>query len=47
MESLNLKIREIAERIKELREIEGLSCAEMANFTGVTESEYTDCESGK
>ena len=47
MEQLNLKIHEIAERIKVLREIEGLSYAEMANLTGVSEQEYIDCEAGK
>ncbi|MBR6736781.1 MAG: AMP-binding protein [Clostridia bacterium] len=47
MEELNLKIREMAERIRELREIVGLSTAEMANFTGVSEEEYINCENGK
>ena len=40
------KLREMAGRIKELREIEGLSTAEMAAKAGVAESEYEDCEAG-
>lgn len=44
---LQTKITEMAQRIKTLREIVGLSTTEMANKTGVTESEYVSCESGK
>ncbi|MBR2322255.1 MAG: AMP-binding protein [Clostridia bacterium] len=46
MEELKLKIKEISERIKELREIENVTVAEMAKLTGVTEQEYLDCENG-
>ena len=46
MEELKLKIKEISERIKELREIENVSVSEMAKLTGVTEQEYLDCENG-
>ena len=41
------EIREIALRIKELREIEGLSTSQMAVKTGVTEAEYIACEKGE
>ena len=34
---IELKIQEMAKRIKELREIEGLSIQEMALETGITE----------
>ena len=44
---LDLRIKEMARRIYELREIETLTTAEMAAKTGVTEQEYIDCESGK
>ena len=44
---LEYKIREMAGRIRELREITGLSTAEMARRTGVTEEEYRLCESGQ
>ena len=44
---LDKKIKEMAERIKELREIEGLSLSEMAEKTGVTKEEYIACEEGK
>ncbi len=44
---LDIKIKEMAGRIKELREIEGLSTAEMAIKTAVSEEEYIACESGK
>ncbi len=47
MEQLTLKIKEIASRIKELREIQNLSVLEMADFTGVSEEEYLKCEEGK
>ena len=38
--NLDLKIKAMASRIKELREIEGLSIADMAKFTDVSEEEY-------
>ena len=44
---LEFKIREMAQRIKTLREIVGLTTLEMAQKTGVTEDEYIACESGK
>ena len=44
---LQFKITEMAQRIKTLREIVGLSVEEMAAKTGVTESEYLACEAGK
>ena len=43
---LDLKIREMAGRIKELREIEGLSSEEMAKKIGVSPEEYLSCEAG-
>jgi len=45
--ALDYKIREMAARIRELREIEGLTPAMMADKTGVTVEEYTRCEAGK
>ena len=47
MTGLNYKIQEMAHRIRELREIENFTLAEMANKTGVTEQEYIDCEMGR
>ena len=47
MNDLTLKIKEIASRIKELREIQNLSISEMAKLTGVTEEEYLSCEQGE
>jgi len=44
---LDFKIKEMAGRIKELREIEGLTIAEMASKTDVSESEYIACENGE
>ena len=46
MTGLDFKIKEMAGRIRELREIEGLSVSQMAEKTGVTESEYLECENG-
>ena len=45
--ALDYKIQEMASRIKELRELEGLTTAEMAVKTDVSEAEYIECESGK
>ncbi len=47
MKELDFKIKEIAGRIKELREIENLSVSEMAARTGVSEEEYLSCEKGE
>ena len=47
MTELDYKIHEMAARIKELRQIVGLSTAQMAEKTDVTESEYIDAENGK
>ena len=47
MTGLNYKIGEIAGRIRELREIENLTIAQMAEKTAVSEEEYIACEEGK
>ncbi len=44
---LDLKIKEMAGRIKELRQIEGLSLEYMAEKTGISKEEYALCEDGK
>lgn len=44
---IDLKIQEMAMRIRELREISGYSIAEMAARTGISKEEYQNCESGK
>ncbi len=38
---------EVAQRIREMREIDGVSPEQMAQKTGVTLNEYLDYESGK
>ena len=43
---LDLKIKEMASRIRELRLIENLSTATMAEKTGITEEQYIQCEEG-
>ena len=43
---LDFKIKEMAGRIKELREIEGLTPEEMAVKTAVSTEEYIECEAG-
>ncbi len=45
--ALDYKIQEMANRIRELREIEGYTIAEMALKTNVSEEEYSDCENGR
>ena len=44
---LDYKIKEMAARIKELREIEAFTPTEMAYKTGVTTEEYLQCENGE
>ena len=46
IKELDQKIKEMAGRIRELREIEGLSIKDMAEKTGVSEAEYLACEKG-
>ncbi len=43
---ITYKMREVAARIKELREVTGLSVEEMASRTGTTPAEYLECEAG-
>ena len=43
---LDLKIKEMAARIKELRLVTGLSVEEMAARTGTSVAEYEECEAG-
>ncbi len=43
---LDVKIKEMARRIRELRDIESLSVSDMAQKTGVSEEEYLACENG-
>ena len=47
MSGLDYKIREMAGRIRELREIEALTVEEMAHKTDVTVEEYRRCENGE
>ena len=44
---LDLKLREMAQRIRELREIVGLTPEQMAGLTDVTAEEYRLCEAGE
>ena len=46
MTGLDMKIREMAARIRELREIEGFTVEEMAEKTETTVEEYVACETG-
>ena len=46
MTGMTYKIKEMATRIRELREITGLSVQEMASRTGLTVEEYEQCEAG-
>ena len=47
MTGLDFKIREVAGRIRDLREVNGLSIEEMAQRTGLSVEEYTAHEEGK
>ena len=46
MDIMEHKLKQIADRVRELRLISGLSVAEMAARTGMAESEYEACENG-
>ena len=46
MDTMEHKLKQIADRIRELRLITGMSVAEMAARTGISESEYEACETG-
>ena len=46
MTGMDFKIREVAERIRELREISGFTVDEMAQRTNLSVEEYIQCESG-
>ena len=46
MTGMDFKIREVAERIRELREISGFTVAEMAQRTNLSVEEYMQCEAG-
>ena len=46
LNDMELKIKQIASRIKELRQITGLSVETMAARTGISVSEYEECEAG-
>ena len=43
---MDYKIREVAQRIRELREISGFTVEEMAQRTGISTEEYLQCEAG-
>ena len=45
--SLDVKIKEVAARIRELRSVAGLDIHEIANEVGVTVDEYLACERGE
>ena len=47
MSGLDFKIKEMAGRIRALREIEGLEPAQMAAKTGISTEEYLRCERGE
>ena len=46
MTGITYKIKEMAQRIRELREITGLTVEEMASRTGLTVEEYEQHEAG-
>jgi len=46
MMDMDYKLREVAGRIRELRQISGLTVEEMAQRTDVSVEEYTACEAG-
>ncbi len=47
MTGMTYKMKEVAERIRELREITGLTVEDMASRTGLSVDEYIACEAGE
>ena len=47
MTGMDFKIREVAQRIRELREISGFTVEEMAQRTNLSVEEYVACEAGQ
>ena len=46
MTGMDYKIREVAQRIRELREVSGFTVEEMAQRTDLSVEEYIQCEAG-
>ena len=46
MTGMDFKIREVAGRVRELREISGFTVEEMAQRTDLSVEEYIQCEAG-
>ena len=46
IDTMEYKLKQIASRIRELRQISGLSVSDMAKETGLSEAEYEECEAG-
>ena len=46
MNTMEHKLKQIADRVRELRLISGMSISEMAARTGISEAEYEECEAG-
>ena len=44
---MDFKIREVAQRIRELREVSGFTVEQMAQRTNLSVEEYIQCEAGK
>ena len=43
---MEYKLKQIADRIRELRLVTGLTVSDMAMRMGISESEYEECEAG-
>ena len=46
MDNMEHKLKQIADRVRELRQVTGLTVADMATRMGISESEYEECENG-
>ena len=46
MDTMEYKLKQIADRIRELRLVTGLTVSDMAMRMGISESEYEECEAG-
>ena len=46
IDTMEYKLKQIASRIRELRQISGISVSDMAKETGLSEAEYEECEAG-
>ena len=46
MDKMEYKLKQIADRVRELRQVTGITVSEMASRMGISENEDEECEAG-